>query len=719
MSELLPTGWRMVSTADLFEYVTSGSRGWAQYYADSGAKYIRVGNLERGSIALDLRDIQFVRPPPAGEGTRTSLQPHDILISITADVGMVAVVPDDLGEAYVNQHVALARPRLGLNSPYIAMFLASSAKDQFGNLQRGVTKVGLGLDDIRSVQVALPPLAEQRRIVDKIDALFAHSKKAKESLDRIPALLEKLKRSILAAAFRGDLTKDWREAHPDVEPADALLARIRAERRRRWEEAELARLTSRGNTPTDDRWKSRYESPIDIGFQPTDMPGSWSLASLDELASAVDYGTSAKTDDDDRGVPVLRMGNIQNGEIDYSDLRYLPSTHEEFPSLLLTPGDLLFNRTNSPELVGKTAVYDGSVSPCSAASYLLRVRLLQVPPRLVAYYINSPVGRSWIRQEASQQVGQANVSGTKLRALGVPVPPLAEQVEIARLIDIYFEAIRGANARLEAMRRRCDDADAAILSKAFRGELVPQDPNDEPASVLLDRIRAAREAASTEPDEAKPKRPRARRAVASDDTSAPAASTSTMPAEAAASSTEATSAPAADAPRPFQPTLFPTTASPFLDLPRPAQLPLVHDALRGLGALTTDDAIRRVADHLRTHGHAEFMRLRSDGPLYAALDKALDAAVREGLVDRPRRGHVRALVPDAKHYTDADWARCLEAARAEHASSGAPPLDDDALIRAAADWAVENMGLKHQRLRTGGTVHQGLTRALAASKPSG
>src|SRR5690348_15082993 len=103
-------GWPVVKSGSLLSFVTSGSRGWARYYSVSGPAFLRVGNLDHDSISLDLRDVQRVEPPSGTEGARTRVQPSDILISITADVGMIGIVPQNFEEAYINQHVALARP---------------------------------------------------------------------------------------------------------------------------------------------------------------------------------------------------------------------------------------------------------------------------------------------------------------------------------------------------------------------------------------------------------------------------------------------------------------------------------------------------------------------------------------------------------------------------------------------------------------------------------
>jgi len=192
---------------------------------------------------------------------------------------------------------------------------------------------------------------------------------------------------------------------------------------------------------------------------------------VDELALSLTYGTSAKTEDDSAGIPVLRMGNIRQGRLDCADLKSLPANHEEFPGLLLKAGDVLFNRTNSIELVGKAAVYDGAPPVCSFASYLIRVRPAAFSGHLLAAFINSPFGRAWVADVASQQVGQANISGQKLRSLAVPVPPEGEARELS-------ERLARSETIGERLAASCEDAteclkvvEVAALAKAFRGEL--------------------------------------------------------------------------------------------------------------------------------------------------------------------------------------------------------------------------------------------------------
>jgi type I restriction enzyme, S subunit len=228
------------------------------------------------------------------------------------------------------------------------------------------------------------------------------------------------------------------------------------------------------------------------------LPQGWAWATIDQIASVVQYGSSAKTHEEQLGVPVLRMGNITaEGSLRLNELKFLPASHPEFPELLLADGDLLFNRTNSAELVGKSAVYRDNPSPCSFASYLIRVRTnATCDTGFLAYCLNSWIGRTWIKSVVSQQVGQANVSGSKLRAFVIPLPPVCEQRRLVAEIEKQFtrlEAGVGAVKRVQANLKRYR---AAVLKAAVEGRLVPTEAelarregrSYEPASELLARM---------------------------------------------------------------------------------------------------------------------------------------------------------------------------------------------------------------------------------------
>jgi type I restriction enzyme, S subunit len=249
-SELPPLreGWCWSCGDAVFSFITSGSRGWARYYAEEGSLFIRMGNLDHDSIRLSLTQKQHVKPPAGSEGLRTRVEPCDILISITADVGMVALVPGDIEPAYVNQHIALARPMFPELGSFVAWYLAcpSGGQTRLRDLQRGATKVGLGLDDIRNVAIPLPPLTEQQVIVEAVEEQLS-------AIDHLEAEIanklrsgQALRQAILRHAFTGQLVPQ----DPNDEPASELLKRIAAEREARAKEiAATRRATKSGKAP--------------------------------------------------------------------------------------------------------------------------------------------------------------------------------------------------------------------------------------------------------------------------------------------------------------------------------------------------------------------------------------------------------------------------------------------------------------------------------------
>lgn len=212
--------WEARTSTQLFEYVTSGSRGWAKYYADNGDIFVRMGNLNHGTIELDLSDIQYVNLPGQTEGQRTKLQKNDILISITADIGMVGIVREMEQNAYINQHIALARPTAKDNAEFLAWYLISDVGlQQMRNKQRGATKIGLGLDDIRSLELLIPTREEQDEVVYILDNLLANEQQAKDAAEGVLEQIDLIKKAILARAFRGELgTND-----PSEESAQELI----------------------------------------------------------------------------------------------------------------------------------------------------------------------------------------------------------------------------------------------------------------------------------------------------------------------------------------------------------------------------------------------------------------------------------------------------------------------------------------------------------------
>jgi type I restriction enzyme S subunit len=198
----------------------------------------------------------------------------------------------------------------------------------------------------------------------------------------------------------------------------------------------------------------------------------WTSGRLGDYVVDDCYGSSEKTHDDSSGTPVLRMGNIQNGRLDTRDLKYLHVAEKERAKLILKHGDILVNRTNSAELVGKCAVFD-LAGDFAFASYLIRLRLdiERAEPRLVASYMNSPAGRAYMFSERKQMTGQANVNATKLKALPIALPPLSEQRQIVAELDALQAEVDALKRLQSETAAELDALLPSILDKAFKGEL--------------------------------------------------------------------------------------------------------------------------------------------------------------------------------------------------------------------------------------------------------
>lgn len=215
----LPEGWEVKRSDELFEYVTSGSRGWAKYYSDRGSLFIRITNLNFNTLNLDLSPdkIQRVSLESVNEGKRTKVQEGDLLISITGYLGMTAIVPADIEEGYVNQHIALARPNSRFNSQYLGYFISSDTGglQQFNLVGRGATKAGLTLGDIKNLSVPIPSLEEQVQVVQEIESRLSLTDQLEKSIEQALQQSETLRQSILKKAFEGRLVEMEKEVAND------------------------------------------------------------------------------------------------------------------------------------------------------------------------------------------------------------------------------------------------------------------------------------------------------------------------------------------------------------------------------------------------------------------------------------------------------------------------------------------------------------------------
>jgi len=355
---------------------------------------------------------------------------------------------------------------------------------------------------LSGVILPLPPRAEQARIVETARELLARVQRVQESLARIPEIQRRFRQAVLAAGYSGRLTEDWRAGRPDLDPLHGLLPSAFASRREEYALAcrEAEAYDRRAPRRPKNLAATSWEAPEPL--EPPEIPEGWCLVALQDVIRRAQYGLSVKANRDTRnGIAMLRMGNIQEGRIDAGDLKYVGLQPADAEAYRVRRGDILFNRTNSPELVGKAAVYELDLAAVFA-SYLVRIeadeRLLS--SHFLCGWINSPWGRRWARTVRTDCVSQSNINVSRLLTLPVPAPPLAEQHEIVRRIGELFAFADEVERRLAVAGEREHKLWRALLARAMHGELVPTEAElaraegrcFEPAADLLDRVGAQR-----------------------------------------------------------------------------------------------------------------------------------------------------------------------------------------------------------------------------------
>ena len=361
-----------------------------------------------------------------------------------------------------------------------------------------VTVKHLSSRTIGEIGLPLPPAAEQTRIVAKLEELLSDLEAGVAELKAAQKKLAQYRQSLLKAAVEGALTAEWRTQHQPTETGAQLLQRILQERRARWEARQRAKFAEQGKTPPKD-WQKKYPEPVqpDTTDLP-ELPQGWVWASLDQLALDSSYGTSVKCGYESQGASVLRIPNVIARKLVLDDLKFASQPLDLHKSEYLAPGDILVVRTNgSVSLVGRAAeVTEPLPGDFYFASYLLRVRCLEtsVVHRWVSALLASRQGRSWIESRAASSAGQHNLSLSTLLTIPIPLPPIVEQAEAMNALEAVLLSVSEQEQFLDKSLQQSTAQRQNILRAAFSGQLVPQDRHDEPASALLERIRAERAA---------------------------------------------------------------------------------------------------------------------------------------------------------------------------------------------------------------------------------
>jgi type I restriction enzyme S subunit len=408
-----------------------------------------------------------------------------------------------------------------VDSRYLESFLQTQeAQAQIDSMKTGGSDSGLNLTHERfsSLRVRVAPFSEQLRIIAKLEELLSELDAGVAELKAAQRKLARYRQSLLKAAVEGALTAEWRQQHTPAESGAQLLERILVERRARWEAKQLAKFKEQGKTPPKD-WQQKYPEPVkpDTTNLP-ELPAGWVWASLDQLLAQLRSGTAETSGRDVTPHTVLKSSAVRQGTIDFSAVNFLNEDQCRVENYLET-GDLLITRlSGSVEYVGCAAVV-GEVS-LNSVQYPDRIfcgKLACHLPRLSSHIVNcmrSPAARQRIEAAAKSTAGHKRISVSDLLPFAVPLPSLLEVTQLDEVVGSRLEQVVELQAALELALKQANAQRQNILRAAFAGELVAQDPNDEPASLLLERIRAEREAAAAAARPSTPRAARGRRAKA-------------------------------------------------------------------------------------------------------------------------------------------------------------------------------------------------------------
>ena len=413
------------------------------------------------------------------DGTYLLITEDGVPLSQSKDVAFLVS-----GKFWANNHAHVVKTLADLPLGFLKAYANSLSLQGYVT---GTTRFKLTQAALNSIPFPLPPLADQHRIVAEIEKQLTRLDASVGALRRAKANLKRYRASVLKDACEGRLVPTEaslaRAEDREYEHAGQLLQRILEERRPRWESQEKRR--------------GLYKVPAspDTSALP-ELPEGWTWASGEQVAESFRNGLSQKPVGT-HGTPILRISAVRPLEVDLEDTRWIADSND-FEGYKISKGDLLFTRYNgNPSLVGVC----GLVRTVSRATLhpdkLIRSRLIApgALPEFIQVAANVATTRDFLSRRIRTTAGQSGISGLDLKQMPLPLPPIAEQLRIVAEVERRLSVIQQAEVTVDASLRRAERLRQSVLKRAFEGKLVPQDPDDEPASVLLERIRAEREAA--------------------------------------------------------------------------------------------------------------------------------------------------------------------------------------------------------------------------------
>ncbi|HCA5143508.1 TPA: restriction endonuclease subunit S [Acinetobacter baumannii] len=484
MNNTLPKNWTISTLGEISLPSQYGFTAKAQH--SGNIHYLRTTDITSGSI--DWNNVPFC-DVSNDDLEKFKLYDGDILISRAGSVGYSILVQNPKSSVFASY---LIRFRPLINSKYLSYYLNTP---QYWDLVKqesaGIAVQNLNASKLSNFTIPIAPINEQEKIVSKIDELFSELDNGIEELETAQKKLEIYRQSLLKSAVEGELSKEWRETQTEIsETGEQLLARILKERRERWEQEKLKEFAERGKNPPKD-WKEKYPEPVqpDTDNLPQ-LPEGWVWAGNNQVA-LIQLGRQRSPSKlkGDNPQKYIRAANITENGINLDDVLEMDFTEKEVQNYQLKTGDILLTEASgSPQHVGRPAIWNNSDDEIYCfQNTVIRFQGLNILPEY-AYFIFLAYQKLGKFSELSGGVGINHLSANKFSMVCIPLPPLDEQKFIVKELKLKLNSQEQQLNELKSLIQLNRAQKLNILKDAFTGKLVPQDPDDEPAQVLLERI---------------------------------------------------------------------------------------------------------------------------------------------------------------------------------------------------------------------------------------
>lgn len=498
----LPSTWALCTIGDVLAPVEMTAKD----EPDREIWYVDISSIDNQTNRIT--EPKLLQLSEAPSRARQKIVVGDVLFStVRPYLRKIAAVDARYDGEIASTGFAVLRGATGIDPKYI--FFKVISHDFVSALtgeQYGVSYPAVKEEQVRSQPLELPPSNEQRRIVEKIEAIFDEIDKGVESLQTARTTLGLYRQSLLKSAFEGRLTADWRAKNVDkLEAPKTLLARIQKERDARyktalddWQEA----LTKWRADGEEGKKPAKPKRLADINPQhiPEGMcpnfPHQWGTTRFGNLNMTVSdgpFGSNLKTSDyTETGIRVIRLENIGYGEFLEEKRSFISQDkYETIKKHSVYPGTIMVSSFVTDAVRSCMVPTSIPLAINKADCFAAVLAGEHVATEFAAYYLQSPQVFDQV-EDLVHGVGRPRINTTQLKELHFPVCSPAEQAEIVRRLDARLEAADALEAEIDAALTRADALRQSILKKAFSGHLVPQDPKDEPASALLERIKADR-----------------------------------------------------------------------------------------------------------------------------------------------------------------------------------------------------------------------------------